>query len=158
MGYWWLAGLATALVAAAAAAFALERRFRRRRSTGRLQAARRQFEEDRSLLAAEFFHAAATSGKPRGLRWKACDLAGPPLLARDAGAGVLFGFVAATVSFEAIAGGGMEEVAAVGNLRSATAVFLYRDDQWSTEGRVLFNLEPHEAVKHFQATLQPVAD
>src|SRR5205814_1277464 len=35
--------------------------------------ARRQFQQQREHLEAEFFQAVATSGKPRGLRWKECD-------------------------------------------------------------------------------------
>lgn len=132
---------------------------RRRARTARCIARReamRDFDENRPILAAEFFHAAATSGKPRGLRWTACDIAGPPLFALDARRDELYALVAVTVSFAAVAGGGMEEVEAVGNLRSATAVFIHRGDQWATDGRVVFNLEPHEALKHFQATLQPL--
>ena len=68
----------------------------------------------------------------------------------------LYALVAATISFEAIEGGGMEDVEAVGNLRSATAVFLHRDRQWTTDGRVIFNLEPAEALARFDATLQPL--
>lgn len=155
MGYWWIALTAAIPVFGLLAAVAC-RRSRAATSAAKRREAMQDFTENRSLLAAEFFHAAATSGKPRGLRWQACDISGPPLFAFDAQANDLYALVAVTVSFEAIAGGGMEEVDAVGNLRSATAVFVHRGEQWSTEGRVVFNLEPHEAVKHFQATLQPV--
>jgi hypothetical protein len=50
----------------------------------------------------------------------------------------------------------MEEVEAVGNLRSATAVFGYRDGAWGTDGRAVFNLEPSEALDRFGAALESV--
>ena len=112
------------------------------------------FAEQRGELSARFLEAAAATGKPRGLRWKAVELSGSPLFAVDR-ADVLYSLVGATISFEAIAGGAMEDVEAVGNLRSATAVFVHRDGQWTSEGRVIFNLEPGEAIERFDATLQP---
>jgi hypothetical protein len=70
--------------------------------------------------------------------------------------GVLYALNGATISFEAIEGGGMEDVEAVGNLRSATAVFVYRDGEWTTDGRVIFNLEPAEAIERFDGALRQV--
>ena len=61
---------------------------------------------------------------------------------------------AATISFEAIPGGGMEDVEAVGNLRYATAFFVHRNNAWTTDGRAAFNLEPPEALKHYEKSLQ----
>ena len=58
--------------------------------------------------------------------------------------------VGVTISFEAIEGGDMEGLEAVGNLRNASAVFFYQDGQWQTGGRVIFNLNPDEAVEHFK--------
>ncbi|HZZ73430.1 MAG TPA: hypothetical protein VFE24_14345, partial [Pirellulales bacterium] len=77
--------------------------------------------------------------------------------ARQRDSGELSALVAATISFEAIEGGGMEHVEAVGNLRAATAVFLFRRGRWSTDGRALFNLNPTEAVKYYQANLELVS-
>lgn len=152
---YWLIAILVACVLLLMLAAICRRCARNAKSIARREAMR-DFDENRSVLAAEFFHAAATSGKPRGLRWTACDIAGPPLFALDEYRDELYALVAVTVSFAAVAGGGMEEVEAVGNLRSATAVFIHRGNQWSTDGRVVFNLEPHEALKHFQATLQPL--
>ena len=44
------------------------------------------------------------------------------LLARDRANGELVGLAGVTIGFEAVDGGGMEEVEAVGNLRAATAI------------------------------------
>jgi hypothetical protein len=104
-------------------------------------------------LSARFLKAASATGKPRGLRWKAVELNGAPLFATDP-SGVLYALAGATISFEAVEGGAMEDVEAVGNLRSATAVFVHRNGEWTTDGRVIFNLEPAEAIARFDGVLQ----
>jgi hypothetical protein len=55
-----------------------------------------------------------------------------------------------TIGFEAVEGGGMEEVEAVSNLRAGTAVFRVCQGAWQTEGRTYFNLSPAEAVAYYQ--------
>ena len=45
----------------------------------------------------------------------------------------------------------MEGLEAVGNLRNASAVFFFQDGRWQTSGRVIYNLNPDEAVTHFSA-------
>ena len=54
--------------------------------------------------------------------------------ARHRQAGELCAFVAVTIAFEAIEGGGMEEVEAVSNLCPATAVFRLDHGKWQTDG------------------------
>jgi hypothetical protein len=120
-------------------------------SQGRKKRAREVFHLQREKLQEEFFDAAAISGKPRGLRWKACQWSDMIEWVRDRKTGQIHAFVGVTISFEAIAGGDMEGVAAVGNLRNASAVFDYWNGQWSTQGRAIFNLNPDEAVEHFKA-------
>ncbi|TWU27420.1 hypothetical protein [Bythopirellula polymerisocia] len=113
------------------------------------------FEQDRSGLAALFLQAAGATGKPRGLTWKNCELSGEPLFATDRVTGELYALVTATISFEAIAGGDMEDVEAVSNLRCATAIFVYRDQHWTSDGRAVFNLEPAQSLERFQESLSP---
>lgn len=115
-----------------------------------------QFDQDRGNLAKQFLAVAAATGKPRGLRWKSVDLSGRPVFATDLANGELVALIAATISFEAIEGGDMEDVEAVGNLRSATAVFVAHNGDWTTDGRVIFNLEPAEAMQRFQSALAPI--
>jgi len=111
--------------------------------------ARESFLLQRERLEQMFFQAASSSGKPRGLRWKQCEF-GPNLeLARDKHSGDLLGLLPVTISFEAIAGSDMEGVQAVGNLRTASAVFIFRKGQWLTNGRAVMNLNPIEAIEHF---------
>ncbi len=120
--------------------------------------ARREFHLRREQLEARFMQKAGSVGKPRGLRWVDCDFDNDVTYARDRRTGQLSAFVAVTIGFEAIEGGGMEDVAAVGNLRAATAVFTYDGEQrWVTEGRAIFNLNPSEAIQYYQANLELVA-
>lgn len=130
-----------------------------RRSEPRQQStdkARQLFQLRREWLEARFFTLASASGRPRGLRWVECDFDHELTLARDRSTGDLKGFVACTVQFEAIEGGGMEENPNVGNLRLATAVFHHQRGNWSTDGRTLFNLNPHQAIERFAMELETV--
>ena len=115
------------------------------------------FHRNREWLEARFLTAASKSGRPRGLRWVNCDFDDDVVFARDRQNGTLRAFTGATISFEAIPGGGMEEVEAVGNLRAATAVFLYEDNEWKTDGRTIFNLNPKETIRHFGSELESVS-
>ena len=124
--------------------------------TRRLQRALREFVRDRRELEGAFFRAAAASGKPRGLAWKECGFQEGVVLARDRANGELVGLVGVTIGFEAIQGGGMEDVEAVGNLRAATAVFNWNGREWTTQGRAVFNLEPREVVERYRSSLDPV--
>jgi hypothetical protein len=122
----------------------------------RIQRALQEFMRDRESLESAFFRAAAASGKPRGLAWKNCSFQQGVTLARDRANGELVGLVGVTIGFEAIAGGGMEEVEAVGNLRAGTAVFSYNGSQWTTHGRAVFNLEPREVIERYRDSLDPL--
>jgi type II secretory pathway pseudopilin PulG len=147
-----IVGVLLGIVAVAAAVALLGRRRIAKKEEQR-RSALRLFAGQRAELPARFLEAAAATGKPRGLRWKAVELSGAPLFATDP-SGVLYALAGATISFEAVEGGAMEDVEAVGNLRSATAVFVHRDGEWTTEGRVIFNLEPAEAIARFDGALQ----
>lgn len=135
----------------------LWRRFRKSQLAARQQLAILDFPEQLAELEAEFVDAANATGKPRGLRWKECKLSGDPLYAIDRSNAELIAMIGVTVSFEAIEGGGMEDVEAVSNLRSATAVFNHRGGRWTTDGRVVFNLEPPQALERFGNSLEPVS-
>jgi hypothetical protein len=115
-----------------------------------LAGARGAFEAQRAELEAAFFAAAAASGKPRGLRWKACDWEPGAEFAREIATGHLAALVGVTIQFEAIEGSDMEGLPAVGNLRNASAVFFYHDGRWRTTGKAVFNLNPDEVLAHFR--------
>ena len=97
----------------------------------------------------QFLDAANSLGKPRGLRWKACEFEPEVTFARERKSGLLNAFVAITVQFEAVAGGDMVGHDQVDRLRNATAVFFFLRGQWHTAGRAVFNLNPTETVRHF---------
>lgn len=149
--------LAVAAVAGVATALAL-RPIRAARQAERLARAQRDFHRQREQLEAKFIERASQSGKPRGLRWTDVAFDDDVVYARDRRTRCLKALVAIEVSFEAIEGGGMEEVEAVSNVRAATAEFLYGDGRWKTDGRVYFNLAPTATVKYLSSDLELVAE
>src|ERR1022692_1961062 len=110
-----------------------------------LERARTLFQQQRSQLGTLFLQTAGAAGKPRGLRWTECQWSELIEWVRDKQTGQLMALVGVTISFEAIEGGDMEGLEAVGNLRNASAVFFY-DGEWKTAGRTVFNLNPSEVV------------
>ena len=63
---------------------------------------------------------------------------------------------AVTISFEAIPGGGMEDVEAVGNLRAATVVFRLDGPEWEVDGKAYFNLSPAQTIDYYHNELETV--
>lgn len=152
-----IATLAVAAVAIMAIALAL-RPIRAARQSERLALEQRDFHRQREQLEAKFIERASISGKPRGLRWTEVTFDDDVVYARDRHTGRLKALVAIEVSFEAVEGGGMEEVEAVSNVRAATAEFLHDAGRWKTEGRVYFNLAPTATVKYLSSDLELVAE
>jgi len=104
------------------------------------------FERNRQDLQDHCLAIATASGKPRGLRWAKCDWLDTFALVENRSTGVLTLFRGVNLSFEAIEGGGMEDVDAVSMIRDASAVFHFQDKRWGTGGRVLFNMTPSMAA------------
>ena len=121
------------------------------------QRAMRQFRLQRELLEAKFFDLAAAAGKPRDLRWVECDWQDAVTYARDRKSGMLTAFVAVNIKFEAVEGGDMEGIEAVGNIRDAAAVFHYQYGRWGTGGRALFNMNAHDALIRLEGQFEPVS-
>ena len=111
--------------------------------------ARALFGENRAALEHLFFETASTSGKPRGLRWQSLEWEPGLELAREKETGRLSGLVGVNISFDAVEGGDMEDLPAVGLLRNASAVFFLHQGVWRTTGKVIMNLNPDEAIRHF---------
>lgn len=149
-------GAVLAIALLATVAWLVWRPWRQRTLARELDRACREFHQQRERLEARFFQLASTSGKPRGLAWTNCDFDDDVVYARELDSGQLAALVSVSISFAAIEGGGMEEVEAVGNRRAATAVFRQQNRQWTTQGRTIFNLNPAEAVAHFQGRLERV--
>jgi hypothetical protein len=131
-----------------------KQQWKRRRA--QLTSARRQFAFRREWLEAHFLTLAGNSGRPRGLQWADCEFDDAVAFARDRVSGELRALVGVTISFAAVEGGGMEDVDAVGDLRAATAVFRFDGNQWTTDGRAVFNLNPAETIRWYQHELEIV--
>lgn len=99
--------------------------------------------------------AAARTGKPRGLIWQSCEIVGDALLARDARRKIA-ALVPVVIHFEPVPGSEMEGVPAAREPRIATAIFTFDRGRWHTAGRVVFNLDPHQAMRHFGGRLSPI--
>jgi hypothetical protein len=110
---------------------------------------RELFVRQRPALEQMFLRAASASGKPRGLRWQACEWESGAEFARERATGRFAALVGVTIQFEAIEGGEMEGLPAVGNLRNASAVFFFHGGQWHTIGKTIFNLNPDEVLIRF---------
>jgi hypothetical protein len=121
-----------------------------------VERARELFKLQRERLEAQFLRAAAATGKPRGLRWKDCQWGDAVEFVRDRHNGQIAALVAATIQFEAVAGGDMEGLPAVNNLRNASAVFFFQNGNWFTVGKAVFNMNPNEAVDHFSGQYERV--
>ena len=76
--------------------------------------------------------------------------------ARDKTSGLLTAFVGINIRFEAVEGGDMEDVAAVGTIRDAVAVFHFHHGTWGTGGKALFNMNPQDALQRLVAQFEPV--
>lgn len=124
----------------------------------RLGRAAESFRRRREYLEARFMDLARSLGKPRGVRWLECQWQPGALFARDRQSGLLTAFVGVHISFEAIEGGDMEDVAAVSSLRDATALFHYQHGQWGTGGRALFNMDPALALKRLEDQYDPLPE
>ena len=146
----------SAIIVVVAVVYGLPR-WRANRQEGRLIRARETFQRRREWLEAKFLTLASQSGRPRGLSWAHCEFDDQVTFARDRNSGDISAFVAVTIKFEAVPGGGMEEVEAVANHKAATAVFTFGgDDDWFTQGRTVFNLNPVETIERFQNELESV--
>ena len=153
---WSIVGIAVVVPLLIVVLVLLWLRLRAATSEAQLQAARRQFRQQREWLEARFFTMASESGRPRDLEWVDCDFADEVAFARDKQTSELRALVAMSISFEAVPGGDMEDNPNVGRLRAATAVFLHRHGKWETDGRAIMNLDPHQAITHFQHELETV--
>ncbi len=149
----WLIFVATILILATFALVALPI-WRRRHQESRLTKARATFHQRREWLEARFLKLASASGTPRGLSWADCEFDDRVAFAREKTSGCLRALVAVSIKFEAIEGGGMEDVEAVGNYKAATVVFRFDDKEWHAEGRPYFNLSPAQTIERFQNELE----
>jgi hypothetical protein len=88
------------------------------------------------------------------LRWADCDFEDGVQFARDRETGHLRALVGVSIQFEAVEGGGMEDVPAVAERKAATVVFRLDGPKWEVDGRAYFNLNPSEAIQRYQHELE----
>lgn len=151
-GLWWLPAGAGLLAAAAAGGWWLGHFGR----AVQVERARELFRLQHERFEAALLAAAGATGKPRGLRWAGCTITGDAVLARDVAAGGIVALVPVEVRFEPEEGSDMAANPAAREPRPATAVFTFARGHWQTDGRVVFNLDPHGAAKHFGKTLKVI--
>ena len=130
----------------------LARRFRRRQEVSAVCLFRMQREQ----LEAKFFDLARGRGIPRDLRWVDCEWLPEVTWGRSIEDGMLTAFVGVNIRFEAIEGGDMEDVEAVGLVRDAAAIFHFQDGRWGTGGRAMFNMDPVDAIDRLSGQYEPV--
>ncbi len=156
MAYYWFIGIAAAVIAIAAWLYLRRHKVHAWGREVQIARALELFALQHERLEALFLKAASATGKPRGLRWVKCAFEPELLVAREKQTRQLVGMVPVTISFEAIEGSDMEGVAAVGNLRNATALFAFISGEWRTAGKAMFNLNPPEVIERFQNEFEPV--
>ena len=149
---WWIISVVAGLAVLSSLAIPLARRWERRRVSDAV----RLFKLRREVLEARFLDRARQLGKPRGLRWIDCEWLPSVTFARDKSTGLITAFVGINIRFEAIEGGGMEDVAAVSTVRDAAALFHFQNGNWGTGGRALFNMNPGDAVAKLVSQYDPL--
>lgn len=149
---WWIVGGVALFAALGSLLIVAARRWERQQVRRAIQS----FRHRREQLEARFYDLAKAQGKPRGLRWIACDWLDATTFARDRATGLITAFAGVNVRFEAIEGGEMEEVAAVGTVRDAVALFHFQSGGWGTGGRALFNMNPEDAVTRLADQYEPL--
>ena len=140
------------LVAFVLAAPGLARRWRRRNVSRAVSG----FRIEREHLEAKFFDLARGRGIPRDLRWVECEWLEQVTFGRSVEDGMLTAFVGVNIRFEAVEGGDMEDVEAVGLIRDAAALFHYQHGRWGTGGRAMFNMDPQNAIERLAGQYEPV--
>lgn len=152
--FWWL--IPVGVIAVAVAVFLLWRPMRIATCEARLARARRGFHREREWLEARFIRMAVAHTKPDAPRWADCDFDDSVAYVRDRTTGQLSAFVAVTVALEGVSHASVSAGDLIGNLRAGTAIFRFDKDHWETEGRVLLNLSPIEAIRFYQNDLEMV--
>ena len=109
--------------------------------------ARESFRLQKERLEGVVLKAAASTGKPRGLNWLSCRFTDDFTLVRDKATRRLAALIPVTVLFDPVAGGEMENVEAATQPRHATAVLHFRKGEWLSDGRILFNVTPADALR-----------
>ena len=112
--------------------------------------ARKEFHRQREWLEVSFISLAPSQGKSDAPRWSNCEFDDAVSYVRHRTTGELSAFVAVTVALEGIGHLTTSATDLMSNLQAGTAVFRFDKDHWVTDGRVIHNLSPNEAIRFYQ--------
>jgi hypothetical protein len=152
--WWWWIPVACAV--AAVVVLLLWRPCQTAAREARFTQARKEFHKQREWLEVRFISLAPSQGRADAPRWSNCDFDDAVSYVRHRTTGELSAFVAVTVVLEGIGHLGTSASDLMGNLQAGTAVFRFDKNHWVTDGRVILNLSPNEAIRFYQSDLEMV--
>lgn len=138
-----------ALTLAIAAILLLWRPFQIAAREARFAKARKEFHRQREWLEVRFI-SPGSPARPEDTRWSNCEFDDAVCYVRHRTTGELSAFVAVTVALEGISQMATSTTDLMSNLQAGTAVFRFEKDRWVTDGRVILNLSPNEAIREYQ--------
>jgi hypothetical protein len=145
---WWWIPIACATFAVVV--FLLWRPCQAAAQEARLAQARKEFHKQREWLEVKFISLAGSPDKADGPRWSSCEFDDAVSYVRHRTTGELSAFVEVTMALEGIGRSTTSATDLMGNLQAGTAVFRFEKNHWVTDGRVIRNLSPHEAIRYYQ--------
>ena len=89
-------------------------------------------------------------------RWSNCEFDDSVSYVRHRVTGELRAFVAVTVALEDLTHLGSSTTELMSNVQAGTAVFRLDKDRWVTDGQVILNLSPNEAIRFYKGDLEMV--
>ena len=111
-----------------------------------LDAAIRAYLADPVAPRMQFLQHARNRGMPRGLEWLAAEPNGEPRFRFNSSQGIV-ALVPLLAHFAPIPGSDMEEITHAKEPRPITAIFLWNEGRWESDGRAIFNLSPDEVIE-----------
>lgn len=121
----------------------------------RLALACQQFHLQRERLEARFVKLGQSRVHPGSRPWVDCEFDDEVTYARNRLTGEIAAFVGVTIRLQGSEDSGIFELGR--DLRMGTAVFRYDGKKWDTDGRVIYNLTPQEAIYFYKGDLKPLS-
>jgi hypothetical protein len=151
---WWWIPIACATFAVFV--FLLWRPCQAAAQEARLAQARKDFHKQREWLEVKFISLAGSQAKLDAPRWSNCEFDDAVSYVRHRTTGELSAFVEVTMALEGIGHLTTSASDMMSNLQAGTAVFRFDKTRWVTDGRVILNLSPNEAIRFYQDDLEMV--
>jgi len=151
---WWWVPVACATFAVII--FLLWRPCQAAAQEARLTQARKEFHKQREWLEVKFISLAGSQGKVDAPRWSNCEFEDAVSYVRHRTTGELSAFVEVTMALEGIGHLTTSATDMMSNLQAGTAVFRFDKVRWVTDGRVILNKSPSEAIRFYQDDLEMV--